>query len=88
LPVFGAVSAFDAAGLVVAGGVQDEIADELSGVAVQDTDVAVVNEHRDIVLRSLREGMQVTLTGDFNPWVELFARAVEVQAREGLKKIR
>src|SRR5262249_41297051 len=44
---FGAVSAFDAAGLVVAGGVEDEFADELSGVALQDADVEVVDEHRD-----------------------------------------
>lgn len=32
--------------------------------------------------------MEVTLTGDFNPWVELFAEAVEIQAREGLAKIQ
>jgi Fic family protein len=32
--------------------------------------------------------LAVSLTGDFNPWVELFARAVEVQAREGLTKIQ
>lgn len=32
--------------------------------------------------------MQVTLAGDFNPWVELFAEAIELQAREGLQKIR
>jgi Fic family protein len=32
--------------------------------------------------------MNVTLTGDFSTWVEFFARAVEVQARQGLAKIR
>lgn len=32
--------------------------------------------------------MDVTLTGNFSPWVELFATAVEIQAREGLKKIQ
>ncbi|MDX1882691.1 Fic family protein [Mycolicibacterium sp. 120270] len=32
--------------------------------------------------------MAVTLSGDFSPWVELFAHAVEVQAREGLAKIQ
>ena len=32
--------------------------------------------------------MNVTLTGDFSSWVEFFARAVEVQARQGLAKIR
>lgn len=32
--------------------------------------------------------MQVTLTGDFSPWVELFAQAVDIQAREGLAKIQ
>ena len=32
--------------------------------------------------------MQVTLSGDFNPWVEFFAEAVEVQAREGLATIK
>jgi Fic family protein len=32
--------------------------------------------------------MQVTLTGDFSPWVEFFAQAVEVQAREGLATIK
>ena len=32
--------------------------------------------------------MQVTLSGDFSPWVEFFAQAVEVQAREGLATIR
>ena len=32
--------------------------------------------------------MDVTLTGDFSPWVELFAHAVAVQAREGLHKIQ
>jgi hypothetical protein len=47
LPVFGAVSAFDAAWLVVAGGVEDEFADELAGVAVEDADVAVVDEDGD-----------------------------------------
>lgn len=31
--------------------------------------------------------MQVTLSGDFSPWVEFFAEAVEVQAREGLATI-
>jgi hypothetical protein len=32
--------------------------------------------------------LNVTLSGDFSPWVELFAKAVEVQAREGLTKIQ
>lgn len=32
--------------------------------------------------------LEVTTTGDFSPWVELFAHAVEVQAREGLAKIQ
>ncbi|WP_046318577.1 Fic/DOC family N-terminal domain-containing protein [Mycobacterium sp. UM_Kg1] len=32
--------------------------------------------------------LAVTISGDFSPWVELFARAVEVQAREGLAKIQ
>lgn len=32
--------------------------------------------------------MAVTLSGDFSPWVELFARAVEIQARGGLAKIQ
>lgn len=32
--------------------------------------------------------MAVTLTGDFSPWVEFFAQGVEIQAREGLIKIR
>lgn len=32
--------------------------------------------------------MQVTLSGDFGPWVEFFAQAVEVQGREGLATIR
>lgn len=34
------------------------------------------------------ELLNVTLTGDFSPWVELFANAVEIQAREGLTKIQ
>ena len=46
-PVFGRVSAFDAAGLVVAGGVEDQFADECSGVAVQDADVEVVDQDDD-----------------------------------------
>ena len=41
--------------------------------------------HRDLYQQGL---MNVTLTGDFNPWVELFAYAVELQARQGLKKIQ
>lgn len=32
--------------------------------------------------------LDVTLSGDFSPWVELFAEAVEVQAREGLTRIQ
>ncbi|MGV0872409.1 Fic family protein [Mycolicibacterium sp. XJ879] len=32
--------------------------------------------------------LAVTTSGDFSPWVELFAHAVEVQAREGLAKIQ
>ena len=46
-PVFGAVSAFDAAWLVVAGGVWDEFADQLAGVAVDDVDVEVVDQDDD-----------------------------------------
>ena len=45
--VFRGVSAFDAAGLVVAGGVECEFADQCSGVVVQDADVEVVDEHDD-----------------------------------------
>jgi len=41
--------------------------------------------HRELYQEGL---MNVTLTGDFNPWVELFANAVELQAREGLEKIQ
>jgi hypothetical protein len=33
--------------LVVAGGVEDEFADELSAVSVHDADVEVVDEHDD-----------------------------------------
>jgi hypothetical protein len=33
--------------LVVADGVEDEFADDCSGVAVQDVDVTVVDEHGD-----------------------------------------
>lgn len=41
--------------------------------------------HRD----QYQDGMMnVTLTGDFSPWVELFGYAVELQAREGLTKIQ
>ncbi|MET8318236.1 Fic/DOC family N-terminal domain-containing protein [Rhodococcus erythropolis] len=32
--------------------------------------------------------LNTTLTGDFSPWVELFATAVEEQAREGLERIQ
>ncbi|NKR41963.1 Fic family protein [Rhodococcus hoagii] len=32
--------------------------------------------------------LNTTLTGDFNPWVEFFATAVEEQAREGLARIQ
>ena len=46
-PVFWRISAFDAAWLVVAGGVEDEFADELAGVAVEDVDVEVVDEDGD-----------------------------------------
>lgn len=42
-------------------------------------------DHRDLYQSGL---MQVTLTGDFSTWVELFAHAVELQAREGLQKIQ
>ena len=42
-------------------------------------------EHRDLYQSGL---MKVTLTGQFSPWVELFAKAVEVQARGGLTKIQ
>ncbi|HEY9316106.1 Fic family protein [Williamsia sp.] len=40
--------------------------------------------------RELYQGglMDVTLSGDFSPWVELFAHAVELQAKEGLLKIQ
>jgi Fic family protein len=41
--------------------------------------------HRDRYQNGM---MKVTLTGDFSPWVELFAHAVELQAREGLTKIQ
>jgi len=41
--------------------------------------------HRELYQDGL---MDVTLSGDFNPWVELFAHAVELQAREGLIKIQ
>jgi Fic family protein len=41
--------------------------------------------HRDSYQVGL---MQVTLSGDFSPWVEFFAQAVEVQAREGLATIK
>jgi hypothetical protein len=51
-PVFGGVSAFDAAGLVVAGGVEDEFADQVAGVAVQHADVAVIEEDVTLVPRS------------------------------------
>ena len=47
-PVFGGVSAFDAAWLVVAGGVKGEFADEVAGFSVQDADVEVVDEHDDV----------------------------------------
>jgi hypothetical protein len=46
---FRGVSAFDAAWLVVAIGVEDQFADEVAGVAVDDTDVAVVDEDGDAV---------------------------------------
>ena len=46
-PVFGGVSAFDSAWLVVAGGVEDQFADQLAAVAVQDADVAVIDEDGD-----------------------------------------
>jgi Fic family protein len=41
--------------------------------------------HRDLYQEGL---MRVTLTGDFSTWVQLFAHAVEMQAREGLQKIQ
>ena len=42
-------------------------------------------ENRDLYQSGL---MNVTLTGDFNPWVELFSHSVELQARQGLQKIQ
>ena len=44
---FGQVSALDAAGLVVAGRVEDEFADQCSSVAVEDADLEVVDEDGD-----------------------------------------
>lgn len=41
--------------------------------------------HRDLYQDGM---MDVTLTGNFSAWVELFAHAVELQAREGLAKIQ
>lgn len=41
--------------------------------------------NRDLYQEGL---LQLTLTGDFSTWVELFAHAVELQAREGLQKIQ
>ena len=38
---------FEAAGLVVPGGVDGELADELSGGGVDDSDVEVADEHED-----------------------------------------
>lgn len=32
--------------------------------------------------------LNITLTGDFSPWVQLFSQAVEIQAKEGLAKIQ
>ena len=45
--LFGRWSGRDFAGLVVAGGVQDEFAEELAGVAVDDSDMQVVDEQGD-----------------------------------------
>lgn len=42
-------------------------------------------ENRELYQAGL---MNVTLTGDFNPWVELFSHSVELQARQGLQKIQ
>jgi hypothetical protein len=41
--------------------------------------------HRELYQEGL---MNVTLTSDFSPWVELFAHAVELQARDGLLNIQ
>jgi hypothetical protein len=38
---------WQAAGLVIPGGVQDQVADELAGVAVDDPDVQVVDQQQD-----------------------------------------
>ena len=43
----GEFSAFDAAWVVVAGGVEDQFADECSGVVVQDADVEVIDKDGD-----------------------------------------
>lgn len=40
-------SGFDASGLVVAGGVEDELTQDFAGVAVDAGDVEVVDEHAD-----------------------------------------
>lgn len=42
-------------------------------------------ENRDLYQAGL---MNVTLSGCFDPWVELFSHSVELQAREGLQKIQ
>jgi Fic family protein len=31
--------------------------------------------------------LEVTRTGDYNPWIEFFSRAIEVQAKEGIEQI-
>jgi len=45
--LFGVGSGWSAAGLVVAGGVEGEVAEEFAGVGVDDADVAVGDEHHD-----------------------------------------
>src|SRR5215207_4072526 len=41
-------SGWEASGLVVPGGVEDELADQLAGVASDDSDVQVVDEQGDV----------------------------------------
>jgi hypothetical protein len=48
-PVFGP-GCFSLSGLIVAGGVEGEFADDLSGGCVADGDVGVVDEHQDVFM--------------------------------------
>ncbi|KAA0024566.1 Fic family protein [Antrihabitans cavernicola] len=43
-----------------------------------------LEQRRDVYQQGL---LDVTLTGDFDPWIEFFAEAVHVQARAGVQKI-